>query len=382
MKSRIKHLLFVLLTLSLLLSITVAAAAGPGPSSARGGVPDFTIPQATPLDITEGFDDVTTLPGAGWFSQNNSSPIGTTGWFQGNDTVFTAHTGATTSYIGANFNNTTGANTISNWLLTPVINLNDGDEVSFWTRTVTGSIYPDRLEVRMSTNGSSTNVGTLPTDVGDFTTLLLSINPNLASGGYPTVWTEYPIVISGVPAATNGRLAFRYFVTNGGPTGANSNYIGIDTFTFTDVIVGAPEIAIGKTPDTQNVPFGGDATFTIAITNTGNVTLTNVTVVDALVPACDSTVGDMAAGASTSYTCTDVGVSASYTNTAVVTSLYNGQTGPAATDNAVVTVDPPTSVSLSAFGGESRTFSLATMAFVALTVIGLMGVLYRRFNLK
>jgi uncharacterized repeat protein (TIGR01451 family) len=42
--------------------------------------------------------------------------------------------------------------TISNWLLTPVLNLNDGDTVSFWTGS-TASTFPDRLEVRMSTNG-------------------------------------------------------------------------------------------------------------------------------------------------------------------------------------------------------------------------------------
>ena len=49
------------------------------------------------------------------------------------------------------------------------------------------------------------------------------------SGGYPNVWTQYTVTISGVPTATTGRFALRYFVENGGPSGANSNYIGIDT---------------------------------------------------------------------------------------------------------------------------------------------------------
>ncbi|HYP51417.1 MAG TPA: choice-of-anchor J domain-containing protein, partial [Pyrinomonadaceae bacterium] len=52
--------------------------------------------------ITEGFDNITTLPGSGWFTQNNSVPVGTTGWFQGNPAVFPAQAGATNSYIGAN----------------------------------------------------------------------------------------------------------------------------------------------------------------------------------------------------------------------------------------------------------------------------------------
>ena len=39
---------------------------------------------------------------------NHSEPLGLTDWFQGNDAVFPAHSGASTSYIGANFNNTSG----------------------------------------------------------------------------------------------------------------------------------------------------------------------------------------------------------------------------------------------------------------------------------
>jgi uncharacterized repeat protein (TIGR01451 family) len=382
MKTEKKFILFFVLALCLLLSVSIVLADGPDAFSARGGIPDGTLPQATPLDITEGFDDITTLPGSGWFMQNNSSPAGTTTWFQGNATVFPAHTGATTSYIGANYNNTAGTGTISNWLLTPVANLNDGDEIRFWTRTVAGSIYPDRLEVRMSLNGSSTNVGTLATDVGDFTTLLLSVNPSLTQGGYPTVWTEYVVTVTGAATPTDGRLAFRYFVTNGGPSGANSNYIGIDTFTFTDITPAVPAIAIGKTPDNQNVPFGGDANFTIAITNTGTVTLTNVAVTDALVAACDSTIGTMAPGDFTSYTCIDVGVSATYTNTAVVTSLYNGQTGPTDSDDAVVTVGQPTSVSFSEMSGQVSFLSTLMVTVVALAFIGLATVLYRRFSVK
>ena len=49
--------------------------------------------------------------------------------------------------------------------------------MSFYTRTVDAPTFPDRLQVRMSTNGASSNVGTTATDVGDFTALLLDINP-------------------------------------------------------------------------------------------------------------------------------------------------------------------------------------------------------------
>lgn len=182
--------------------------------------------------ISEGFNVVSPLP-AGWFAQNNSTPVGTTGWFQGNTAVFPAQSGPATSYIGANFNNVTGANTISNWLLTPAVAIKNGDIFSFWTRTLTGVAFPDRLEVRMSTNGASTNVGATNASVGDFTTLLLTINPSLSLTGYPETWTQYTITVSGLGAPVTGRMGFRYFVTNGGPAGANSDYIGIDNVVFT-----------------------------------------------------------------------------------------------------------------------------------------------------
>src|SRR5215213_8541448 len=95
----------------------------------------FLFTAARAQSINEGFDNITTLPASGWFMKNNSVPIGTTGWFQGNAAVFPAQAGATTSYIGANFNNVSGDNTISNWLLTPPRFIGTGGVLKFWTRT-------------------------------------------------------------------------------------------------------------------------------------------------------------------------------------------------------------------------------------------------------
>lgn len=187
--------------------------------------------------FTENFDDITTLAGNGWVLQNNSTPVGSTSWFQGNPTVFSAYTGATNSYIGANFNNTTGNNTISNWLLTPNRTFRNGDVITFYTRCSPDNMYPDRLQVRLSTNGASTNVGTGATAVGDFTTLLLEVNPTLTTNVYPYAnWGLYTITISGLPAPTSGRIAFRYFVTSAGPLGTNSDYIGIDNVVYTPYV--------------------------------------------------------------------------------------------------------------------------------------------------
>ena len=111
-----------------------------------------------------------------------------------------------------------------------------GRHFTFYTRTVDPPpvVFPDRLQVRMSTNGASTDVGTTATSVGDFTTLWLDINPNYEPEGYPRVWTQFTVNLSGIPGgSTLGRLAFRYFVENGGPNGANSDYIGIDRAVYT-----------------------------------------------------------------------------------------------------------------------------------------------------
>jgi len=183
--------------------------------------------------MEEGFNTVSPLP-AGWASQNLSSPAGTTGWFQGNTGVFPAQSGPADSYIGANYQNTSGAGTISNWLFTPQFTtIKNGDAISFWTRKVAPDAFPDRLELRMSTNGASTNAGATATSVGDFSTLLLSVNPTLVTGVYPTTWTKYTYTVIGLSAPVSGRFAFRYFVTNGGPAGSNSDYIGIDNVVFT-----------------------------------------------------------------------------------------------------------------------------------------------------
>ena len=208
-------------------------------------------PQATLLD--EGFDDITTLPGAGYSFVNVSDSQGSTDWFQGNDAVFPAQSGAPTAYIGANFNNTAGS-VINNFMITPVLELENGDVVTFWTRSVTGSTFPDRLEVRLDPTGANTDPSG-PADVGSYTELLLEINPTLTQGGYPEVWTEFTITISGLSGATNTRVAFRYWVTDAGPVGNNSDYIGIDTLTIEEGtgggggVCGSPILEINQDVD-------------------------------------------------------------------------------------------------------------------------------------
>lgn len=186
--------------------------------------------------LSGNFDDISTLTTKGWHLQNVSSPVGSTNWFQGNPVAntgpFDSHLGAANSYIGANYNNVGNAGgTISNWLATPAMTIANGDVLTFYTRTVDPDAYSDRLEVRISTNGNSTNVGS-GGSVGDFTTLVLSINPTQILGVYPIGWTQYSVTVSGLTEPVQGRLAFRYYVTNAGLGGANGDYIGIDTVSY------------------------------------------------------------------------------------------------------------------------------------------------------
>ncbi|MGK0294535.1 MAG: hypothetical protein ACI884_000687, partial [Ulvibacter sp.] len=208
---------------------------------ARTSAGDYTAPTSNTRManlLEEGFDDITTLAGAGWTSVNASDVIGTTDWAQGSTTVFDSQTGAADSYMSGNYNNTAGS-IINNWMITPVLNLENGDEITFWTRTGTGSNWPDRLELRLSPDGTATAPAS-PTDVGSYTELLLEVNPALTTGGYPEVWTEFTAVVSGLTGAVNTSVAFRYFVTDAGPTGTNSNYIGIDTLSIDEATGGGP----------------------------------------------------------------------------------------------------------------------------------------------
>lgn len=286
---------------------------------AKGGT--FTPAEATPpvlgdnrpaslLDLAEGFDAITTLPAAGWSLQNLSAPVGSRGWFQGNPDVFPAQSGATNSYIGANFNSTAGTGVISNWLITPQTALENGSTLKFYTRTTDGAPFADRLEVRLSTAGASTNVGATATSVGDFTTLLLTVNEALAdsSGSYPDVWTEYTATVSGLAAPAMGRFAFRYTVTNGGPAGANSNYIGIDNVRLT--VTGPTGPALTASPASFN--FGTttpvnktSAPVSVRLTNGGTAPVTITSVTGSGAPFTVNTTGTMltlAPGASTVFT--------------------------------------------------------------------------------
>ena len=145
-------------------------------------------------------------------------------------------------------------------------------------------------------------------------------------------------------------------VTGKPPTGPNveaSDHANIEVKAF--VPPEAPRIAIVKSPKSQTLTTKlttsknangattttvkyGTATFTIKVTNTGNVALHSVTVSDPLSVACDRSIGSLPVGASRTYTCTRAAVSSNFTNVATVKGLSPKGKQVTATDHADVVV--------------------------------------------
>ena len=118
-------------------------------------------------------------------------------------------------------------------MFSPIVNVQNGDVVTFYTRIgkFGSASYPDNLQLRMSTNGAfTTDPAADPFAVGDYTNLLAEVNPNLDLTSYPTTWTQYSYTVAGLTGPSDVKFAFRYFVTDGGANGNNSDIIGIDSF--------------------------------------------------------------------------------------------------------------------------------------------------------
>lgn len=177
--------------------------------------------------LTENFDNVAGLTGGGWTLLNNSASPGI-GWFQGNSGVFPAYDGAPNSYIAANFL-AANSGAIDLWLITPVLDLSSALNLTFVTRRNDSPFY-DTLDVRLSTNGASSNLA----DFG--TSLALSLL--LDGADYPIDWAPVSSSIAGQGAGVTGRLAFHYTVADINLAG---DYIGIDSV---NVVPEPPQFAL------------------------------------------------------------------------------------------------------------------------------------------
>ena len=181
------------------------------------------------------------------------------------------------------------------------------------------------------------------TNDGEVTLTSVVVTDALAPGCARTQ-ADVPALASMAPGATVTYTCTLANVTSGFTNVAvATGHAGSTTVTAQDTAVVTavapathPAITIVKNPKSQTVTSGGTATFTITVTNTGDVALTNVTVSDALSPNCNRTIGTLNPGQSTSYTCTRANVTASFNNVAVATG-HAGATTVTAQDTAPVT---------------------------------------------
>lgn len=160
--------------------------------------------------FVERFDGA--FPPAGWTTVNRDAGGSTGPWEQGDPTRFPALEGPDAGFAGDEYTTSNGLY-IDDYLITPNTGtaLDPGavDSLVFYARSY-DSPYPDSLEIRVSTTGA---------DTADFTILLDYIEVP------KTGWTRYAYE---VPLATSRFIAFRYLIYNGGSSGDNSVYLGID----------------------------------------------------------------------------------------------------------------------------------------------------------
>ncbi len=181
------------------------------------------------------------VPPSGWTVVNKSLPLPVglvPAWDLGVSALIIAQGSTNTSPDQANYaytdysaGSTQNTSVVSAWLITQPLTVENGNAFTFWTTTydtIFGqqNVADDRLQVRMSPSGASTNVGAGPNDVGDFTVLLADINPTYQFRGYPVTWTKYVLPISGLSGPTQVSFAFRYYLTN---NAINGSSVGVDT---------------------------------------------------------------------------------------------------------------------------------------------------------
>jgi uncharacterized repeat protein (TIGR01451 family) len=133
-------------------------------------------------------------------------------------------------------------------------------------------------------------------------------------------------------------------------------------------------IDIQKTPDLQTILSGGTAGFNIVVTNTGEVTLTEVVVSDPLGGGTVN-IGTLAPGASYSYSFSVANVISGFTNVATVIGKYSS-VWVEDNDNAIVVVEGQQSI-----GGdvlkESKLLLISPLLAGAMAIAG-MGFTFAR----
>jgi hypothetical protein len=222
-----------------------------------------TIPVSSVI-FEESFEGTTGFPPAGWKTVNKDGG-GTTGpWFQGNSSIFTAYDG--NGYAAANYQ---GANDfyIDEWLISPLIpSISTSDTLCFSHRSPDYSSWADSIEVRIST--TDTAIASFTTKVDYFKTST-------------TGWLQKKFSLKNfITDGSNIYIAFRYLIYDGGISGFNSDYVGIDLVQIIrpqlqkDMRVASIDYPIPGTKVTQGSTFYPVVTFE----NVGNLNVSDIPV--------------------------------------------------------------------------------------------------------
>jgi hypothetical protein len=203
-------------------------------------------PPVKDQSFVEEFDTMQNAYNRGWRWMNRSLPIGVTNWGPGPGTaemLAYSSKGTNSGLAYSNYQATSGSNdgTISNWLVSPQITMQNGDKIVFFTKselwTSLGVDFGARLQVNFNKDGDlSVGNGDNP---GKFENVLLDINPleevfdisAPSPTAYPNDWTRFEVTITGLSNPVKGRFAFRYYLHNAGSNG-QGNGIGIDSVAY------------------------------------------------------------------------------------------------------------------------------------------------------
>jgi len=208
------------------------------------------IPPVADQSFVEEFDTASAALARGWQFINTSDPKGGGVWQDGGSIppFFNAYSnnGSNAGFIGTDYTSTSAAaGTISNWLVSPSIIMQNRDTIIFYTRSYQlfdgvsdTTDFGNSLQLRMNPLNDRADVGQ-GIGFGSFTDGLLVINPGLIfsstntpnPNAYPTQWTRFEAVIFGLNGPVKARFAFRYFVTQGGSNG-NGTGVGIDSVAY------------------------------------------------------------------------------------------------------------------------------------------------------
>lgn len=218
------------ITLILMLVIGIcgqSSAQQPGKNGAKSGSKSMTsvlrkhsLPTTTAVIFSDDCDSANTLSdllnrGYDIYNQGTGGPGVADPFFQGNGAVFVAYNGPDSGYIAGNYQVVTGTNNIDSWLVLPPQNLAAGDSLAFFERAPSGQdpFYVDSMRVMYNPTNNANPADPNWVELGRFE--VDTLDWARRSYGVPT-------------ASANGLFAIRYSVVDGGPSGANSNFVGID----------------------------------------------------------------------------------------------------------------------------------------------------------